>query len=795
VVDEFLSGLDDNALLALPWMFEFWALPHQLPPDGAWKTWVIMGGRGAGKTRAGAEWVRAEVEGAGPEDPGRSRHVALVGETIDQVREVMVFGESGVLACSPPDRRPEWEAGRKRLVWPNGAVAQVFSAHEPESLRGPQFDAAWVDELGCPAVDKGTNEPNKFIDPKSSESRAPRFSTGRRDDLIQLQYLRAMTEFWSNELNNPSAPVLGGRMVDMSRAHVWAWDARPFPVFPNLSSAWSDGENYARGHWLNGRATGQLLSSVVGDLCERSGVTDFDTSRLFGYLRGYGLAEIETARSSLQPLMLAFGFDAIERDGVLTFRSRDARVNAVIDTSHLAVSDEIDGSVELTRGAETEVIGKVMLGYVEAEGDFATRETEAVFPTDNSNAVSQSEVPLTLTTSESRGIVERWLAESRIARDSIRVALLRSRLAIGAGDVISYGNARYRIDKVEQYDQQLLDGTRIEAASYQASDAVEERPIAKPTVAPVPVFSTFLDLPLLSGDEEPHAPRIAVSATPWPGPVAIWSSASDNGYALNRLISVPSIVGLTETPLRFARAGLIDRGEPLRVRVFGGAINSAEVLSILNGINAAAIGDGTPDRWEVFQFSNADLVGPQTYALGGRLRGQAGSDALIPESWPEGSQIVFLDHGPEQIALPLSARGLERHYRIGVAARGYDDHAVTLTRAAFLGAGLRPYRPGHLRLKRSEAGDLHVAWIRRTRIDGDGWQAADVPLGEATEAYLVRVLVGSALARETTVSEPNWIYSLSHQISDAALASCEIEVAQISERFGHGPFARIGVGE
>jgi len=80
-------------------------------------------------------------------DGGRARRVALVGETYDQAREVMVFGESGILACSPPDRRPDWEAGRKRLVWPNGAVAQVFSAHEPESLRGPQFDAAWVDEL------------------------------------------------------------------------------------------------------------------------------------------------------------------------------------------------------------------------------------------------------------------------------------------------------------------------------------------------------------------------------------------------------------------------------------------------------------------------------------------------------------------------------------------------------------------------------------------------------------------------------------------------------------------------
>ncbi len=146
-VETFLEGLSDNAKLALPWLFEFWAMEHQLAPSGDWRTWVILGGRGAGKTRAGAEWVRARVEGARPRDAGVARRVALVGETIEQVREVMVFGDSGILACSPQDRRPKWEATRKRLVWPNGAVAQVFSASEPESLRGPQFDAAWVDEL------------------------------------------------------------------------------------------------------------------------------------------------------------------------------------------------------------------------------------------------------------------------------------------------------------------------------------------------------------------------------------------------------------------------------------------------------------------------------------------------------------------------------------------------------------------------------------------------------------------------------------------------------------------------
>ncbi|WP_019953850.1 DNA-packaging protein [Yoonia vestfoldensis] len=136
----FLNSLSEAELLALPYLFSFWAMPHQLPPPGDWRTWVILGGRGAGKTRAGAEWVRSMVAGA-------ARRIALIGETFDQAREVMVFGDSGIMAVCPPDARPKWIASRHMLVWPNGAQATLFSAHEPEALRGPQFDAAWVDEL------------------------------------------------------------------------------------------------------------------------------------------------------------------------------------------------------------------------------------------------------------------------------------------------------------------------------------------------------------------------------------------------------------------------------------------------------------------------------------------------------------------------------------------------------------------------------------------------------------------------------------------------------------------------
>ena len=144
----FLESLTDAELRALPHLFEFWALDHQLPPKGDWRSWVILGGRGAGKTRAGAEWVRSMVEGARPGNPGRATRIALVAETVEQAREVMVFGESGILACSPPDRRPVWISTRNMLVWPNGAEARLYSAFDPERLRGPQFDAAWVDELG-----------------------------------------------------------------------------------------------------------------------------------------------------------------------------------------------------------------------------------------------------------------------------------------------------------------------------------------------------------------------------------------------------------------------------------------------------------------------------------------------------------------------------------------------------------------------------------------------------------------------------------------------------------------------
>lgn len=140
VLMEQIKSPDLMEVFLSDWMI--WAREDQLPPmDCTWKTWLLLGGRGAGKTRAGAEWVRGLVEG------NKVQHIALIGETFGDVREVMIEGPSGLRSIGTKDMRPHFEAGRHRLVWPNGATAHIFSAEAPEGLRGYQFEAAWADEI------------------------------------------------------------------------------------------------------------------------------------------------------------------------------------------------------------------------------------------------------------------------------------------------------------------------------------------------------------------------------------------------------------------------------------------------------------------------------------------------------------------------------------------------------------------------------------------------------------------------------------------------------------------------
>jgi phage terminase large subunit-like protein len=139
--DELLGGMSADALAALPFAWRLWARVEQLPPPGRWRVWFYLGGRGAGKTKAMAEFIRSEVMS------GHRKQIGIIGPTMEAVRRVMIEGPSGILAVSPPNERPTFEVSIGRLTWPNGAQAHLFSAEEPDRLRGPNFDLLWIDEL------------------------------------------------------------------------------------------------------------------------------------------------------------------------------------------------------------------------------------------------------------------------------------------------------------------------------------------------------------------------------------------------------------------------------------------------------------------------------------------------------------------------------------------------------------------------------------------------------------------------------------------------------------------------
>lgn len=656
----------------------------------------------------------------------------------------------------------------------------------------PKSKPIWFTELGCPAVDKGTNQPNVFHDPKSSESFFPYHSSGARDDLIQRAYLQATFRHWADVAKNPVSDVYPGRMVDMAHAHVWAWDARPWPDFPDRLETWVDGDNYTCGHWLNGRVSSSSLGEVVSEICLRAGIEAPDVARLHGLVTGYQIGAVESGRQSMQPLIVAHGLDSFAVGETMRFVSRGGEATREVSAAG-CVANGAQPVISLSRAPALETADRVTLGFVRADNDYQVGAASALAPEASEPRAEQTSVPLVMREDEGRALAARLLSEGRVARDGLSCALPPSAMELTLGDVLAFRSAdvelRFRIDRIEDAGARMVSATRIERQVYVPAPVVSSVSSSRHIAAPLPVTATFLDLPILRGDEDPASPHLAVSRSPWAGPGAVYSAKSDAGYVLDRQVRRPATIGTLLDRLPVARPGLWMPQE-VRVRLLAGSLQSREEADVLGGENAAALRNGGSGDWEVIQFRTATLIGPQVYQLGGLLRGQAGTDWLIPDSWPAGTDFVALDGAVEQLMVPASMRGVERHYRIGPARRAYDDPSYVHLTEAFEGVGLRPYAPTHLSAERLADGGLRLGWTRRTRIDGDSWQALDVPLGEEREQYLVRLLRDEAVVREDVIDVTRFIYSRASQINDADVVSA-FEVAQISSRFGPGPFQRM----
>ncbi|HDP88549.1 MAG TPA: hypothetical protein ENN42_01090, partial [Thioalkalivibrio sp.] len=393
----------------------------------------------------------------------------------------------------------------------------------------PQSKPIWFTELGCPAIDRGTNQPNVFFDPKSSESFTPYFSRGWRDDAIQRAYLGATYLWWGEAANNPLSSVYGDRMVHVPECAAWTWDARPYPFFPALTDVWTDGANWRLGHWLTGRLGAVSLVALVRHLCLRAGLPEdrIDVTGLWGAVEGYAITALESPRASITTLARHFGFDAVETGGVIRFVMRGRAAVAGIGVDDLAVAQAGGGEVfELTRGQETELPQALKWQVARADEDYDAALVEARRITVDTTRIASESFPMAVPPEEAERRCRRALMEAWVGRETAAFRLPPSRLALDPADAIRLEHDGRLVDlrlvSIADAEGRGIEAVRQDRATY---DLPPGDPRAASLTRAV-VFgapdAVLLGLPQLTEEQPAHRPLVAAHAVPWPGEMAVF---------------------------------------------------------------------------------------------------------------------------------------------------------------------------------------------------------------------------------------------------------------------------------
>lgn len=721
-------------------------------------------------------------------------HYASAADRTSQTRTAIADGAYGKpWVYRNKDIRSWWQNSHKSR--PGGVENASATAFAPGSK------PVWFTEFGCPAVDKGTNQPNVFVDPKSTESAYPYFSTGARDDAIQRAYLEAMLSYWRDH-----APVSGSgvKMVEPRNMFAWAWDARPYPDFPAKGATWRDGANYELGHWLTGRLAEVPLKWIVGELCASVGLTDYDTSGLFGpdsLVIGAVADGVVSPRDVLAQIDDAYQFDAFESGGRLAFAWRGAARTIAISLDELVIESAEDVGYSLTRAQETDLPGAMQLSAINPFNQFAPESVSVSRDTGNSRNVASFQAPTVVEPTYARTMARKLLQQAWAGRDAGTIKLPPSRLAIDPGDCLSFdvggGAMTMRAERIDVGTFRTLDLVGFDPSLARLGSAPGEggsgrnQPPAQTHGAPI---IEFLDIPLLIGDEpSPWAPRIAAYSSPWV-PVAVFQTVGASN-TLVATVDAPSAIGELTAPLYSGVRFLWDISNAVYVQFYGDAqLLSKTDAEVFDGANAIAVKNGVAGQWEIIQFAQAELIGPNKYKLSKLLRAQLGTEAGIADPIATGSHVVVLNAATlaivnmnvGQIGQALTLRAGPANYDPGDSS--YFDYPVTPA-----GVGLRPWSVSHVHGARaSGSNDVTFSWARRTRFGGDAWDPPDVPLNEQNESYDLEIMNGADIVRAVLgLAAPSFLYTAAMQTADfgAPQGNYTICVYQNSAQIGRGQVA------
>jgi len=654
--------------------------------------------------------------------------------------------------------------------------------------------------FGCPAIDRGTNQPCVAGHLSPSGIMPPHGSRGWRDDAIQRAYLEATYLWWEDVVNNPGSEIYGGPMVDVANCAAWGWDARPYPFFPERTGVWPDSASWRLGPWLTGRLGAVSLAALVRHLCLRAGLPAerIDVSGLWGAVEGYVISALEAPRASIGILARHFGVDAVETEGLIRFVMRGRGAGAVLDPDTLVTTSAAAEALEKTRGQETELPQALKWQVARADEDYEAALVEARRITVSASRIASERFPVAVPPEEAERRCRRALMEAWTGRESAMFRLPPSRLALDPADVVTLVEDDRRTDlrlvSIGDAEARVIEAVRQDRTVYDLPSGMPRSAAPATTVVFGAPVALILDLPQLREELGAHQPLAAAHAAPWPGEMAVFRSPAEDGFTLLTSLTARARIGTLVDDLPAGPTSRLDPGSALTVDLRAGTLESVTDLALFGGANALAV-ESAPGVWEVLQAGSAELVAPGRYRLTRLLRGQRGTEAAMGNPTQAGARVVVLDESLTPLPIAEADLGIPWNWRIGPASRPVTDETYSAQSFTPQGTGLRPFAVGHVTqpwLTGRVPGDLEIGWVRRSRaLAADSWATAEVPLGEESEAYLLEILDGPAVRRSLRVSAPQAIYSAADQIADwggllGPGDTLTVRIAQLSALYGPG---------
>ncbi len=678
-----------------------------------------------------------------------------------------------------------WRFKDIKSWWSNPHYERQNGVSSPTStLWQPQSKPVWFTELGCPAINKGANQPNVFYDPKSSESAAPYFSSGNRDDLMQRRFLQAQMAYWGSgpqiDQHNPASTKFTGRMVDMDQTSLWAWDARSFPAFPSRTDVWSDGENWIKGHWLTARLGSCSLDDLVAEILDDYSFHQYDVNDLTGWLNGFVIPSQAPARQVLEPLLDIFGATANTSNGVIKFISPSIGNTALLRIDDF-VEPEDQSVLSRHRERETELPNEAIIYHDEIRDKMEAVASKSRRIEGQNKRQVQMQLPAVLPSQNAVQLADARVRDAWIGREKLQFSLPPQALQFTPTDVVSIDDQRYsglwQIQAIEDgYDRQMqlkkieAPGSMSFAGSLPPSAIVPNSSIGKP-------LALLLDIPRQMTEPSTQAVLVsAATAKPWAGIYDYASSPEENGFEIRKSSTRQATIAKLISALPAGPQGRWDYANNIHLKPVNGVFEGGSMLKVLNGENAIGVQTDT-GNWEIIQFQNSELQSDGSYKLSKLLRAQLGSELEMEQGHSIGNYVVALNQGVEYLAMSDLEKNLPLQWRIGPGADPVSSASYAQQTLQFTDKASRPFSPVHIRSKKLPNDDVKIFWTRRSRIYGDDWQVNEIPLGESQEGYRVQIFDGASMIREFDVTTPAAVYSGAAQIADFGMIPTTISMA------------------